>query len=165
MTMKNFLLFPLLFPMLLFAASDKSVQEKFYDDNISYKQFLDLGKCSCLDNLIVNKKFDLFDSHFRTLNALNSLIPYFYRKIDIKKVVSDYQDRKINYVIKKYKLKDEYFNKNRSPFFICNKIFSSDNETKKLYKDFIYNKEFFIDNKEYENLYSSYFGDPNRTYE
>lgn len=164
------------FPCIAACAQNISIQDTFYQDNISYKQFLDLGKANCMDILIVNNKMymkpknnrnNLFAGHFNTISALQSMLPYFYRASDIKKALTDYQTQNIGKVIKKFREREEYFNINRSPLLICGRLFAESADTKKLYRDFIYSPKNLIPypDKDFVETYRTYFNKEGRIYD
>lgn len=142
----------------------KTIQDKIFEDSTYYKQFLDLGKCSCMDILIKKtsiyaiqssgKDNSLFSRHFYTLYDMNYPIPVFYKIENIKNTFINYQNENIDEVLSKYKEKDELIKLNyHSPFLFCDKLFEENTKTKSLYKSFIYNKDNYIKNKSNEEKY------------
>lgn len=175
--MKTSFLFILAVMCSFASAHDADViRNRFLQDNISYKQFIDLGKANCLDTtpsktityISKNKQREsVFTNHFKTISSLHSILPYFFRAQTIQKSVSAYQKERIGKLIEEYRKRDEYFNIHRSPLLICSKIFSENEHTKKLYEQFIRNPENMIaySDPQFLHTYGAYFDRPNRVYD
>lgn len=155
---KFFIILILLFPSMQAVAKD--IKESLYQDKASYSSFLDLGKAYCLDDLIKktkayrirNKSESLYSKHFDTLYFLQSPLAYRYRDSGMKKVFTDYQRKHLDLLIKKYREREEYFNINRSPLLICNKLFAENPATKKLYRDFLYHPDYYLKDSHPESV-------------
>lgn len=141
-----------------------TVQNKIINDEAAYKQFLELGKCQCMDILIQKSKIyrtestgknnNLFDRHYYTLYDLGYSIPIFYKINEIKSMITDFQNKNIGNVLNFYQEKDEHIKEGySSPFLFCNKLFENDSMTKELYKKLIYNPKAFISNSRNEEKY------------
>lgn len=89
---------------------------------------------------IFNNKYKnyLFDKHYKTLAGLNSKFRKYYKWSDMKLILDAFYEKNIHIVISKYKEKDEYFKlEYHSPLFICNDLFTKNNELKETYYKFI----------------------------
>lgn len=140
------------------------VQNKIINDEVAYRNFLELGKCQCMDILIQKSKIyrtepkgknnNLFDRHYYTLYDLGNILPVFYKINEMKLIITDFQNKNIGSVVNFYKEKDEHIKEDySSPFLFCNKLFEDDSMTKELYKKLIYNSNAFISNYQSEEKY------------
>ncbi len=143
--MKKTTVFLLVLFSIGFQSAHADIRKKLEQDAESYKAFLDLGKTSCMSDLFKQTKLyrqtqeeNLFKRHFSTLAALQLPLTDSYRDTDMKKTFASYQKQNIAFLIKKYREREEYFNINRSPFLICNKLFAENADTAELYRSFLY---------------------------
>lgn len=147
----------ILFPAIFFSQTTelKIVKDKFSTDSIAYNQFLDLGKCLCLDKLTTlnksiqkNKKFSFFDSHFYTLYDMNYPLARMFVKDSIQNELNKYYKYHINKVLYKLKERDEKLKLNyHSPYLFCEKLFENSSLTHEMYQNLISN------NSSYNNYY------------
>lgn len=145
-------LFFLLSATLLKANEISEVKNNYYLNNDLYNEFIDIGKSICLDRLLIKQgvlkktqKDYFFIKHSNTLAGLNSPFRYYYKWEDMKILLNEFYNKNVGDVVRKYKLKDEYFKlEYHSPLFICNELFSEKEKIKELYKNFIdeYNLEY-----------------------
>lgn len=177
--MKKFtvLFFLSVFSTQIAAYDLQTIRSRFLQDDISYRQFLDLGKADCLDNVpeptqtrsARNKRQreNLFANHFNTISALHSMIPYFYHSATVRKAVAHYRQQNIGKLIAEHQEREEYFNIRRSPLLICRKLFSDNAQTKQLYADFIGREDNMIryPDRSFLETYGAYFDRTDRVYD
>ncbi|AZA84432.1 hypothetical protein C1637_06205 [Chryseobacterium lactis] len=141
-----------------------AVQQKLLNDNAAYQQFMDLGKCQCMDILIqktkiyrvqsIGKNNSLFNRHYYTLYDLGYALPTFYKIEAVKSTIIDFQNKNMANVITFYQDKDEHIKEDySSPFLLCNKLFESENMTIEMYKKLINDSKAYMHNIQNENKY------------
>lgn len=116
------------------------IKDSLVKDQISYEQFLLLGKCNCQD--IIEKqsgKESLYAITFAALYDLRNPIPRLFEKNSVSNYFKPYLDSSLDVTLSQFRTDDEYYSHKKSSVLTCEKIYRQNDFNKLLYIKFISN--------------------------
>lgn len=109
-------------------------------DQISYEQFLLLGKCRCQDIIDKNNNSEnVFNNTFSALYDLRNPLPRLIEKSCLQNYLESYIIESLKVTVKQFKKDDEYYSNSKSSILPCEKIFRQSNYSMQLYVLFVSN--------------------------
>ena len=113
-------------------------------DDVAFEQFLDMGKCRCIDTLMM-QKLDVFLERAMLFPAYNAdisniwfALPTMINREVIARVLDRYYSDNIESTIGWFRQYDEYYVMYRSAFLICNKMYEKKDELRIIYRKMIH---------------------------
>lgn len=123
-----------------------SLKNKLLSDTAAFEQFIFLGKCNCIDEVIKSnnaiskkkEKANNLERAFTELEMLNFPGAVLFKKESISLVLRDYQQEKYLEIVKTYNDREDFYKRRtKYPLLPCDRIFTKNDELYQLYSRLI----------------------------
>lgn len=122
----------------------KLVQNKLITDSISFKRFVFLGKCNCLDIIDSANTRNSFDRTFFWMKSIGFSIPNFFLKEKLLSIYNYQLIDQLDKVLIELQKRDEHFLLKHSPEILCELLWENKDISNKKYRQLVTNKENYL---------------------